>query len=96
MKLSREEVQRISQLVRLGLDEAEIEQFRLQLSDILENMEILKQVDTSNVPPTAQSVNLQNVFRPDEAIDSCPVDQILANAPQSINNFIKVKAVLEE
>jgi aspartyl-tRNA(Asn)/glutamyl-tRNA(Gln) amidotransferase subunit C len=96
MKLSREEVQRISQLVRLGLDESEIEQFRLQLSDILENMEMLKQVDTSNVLPTAQSVNLQNVFRPDEAIESCPVDQIMANAPQSTNNFIKVKAVLEE
>jgi len=96
MRLSREEVQRISQLVRMGLDESEIEQFRIQLSDILENMEILKQVDTTNVQPTAQSVNLTNIFRPDKPLESCPTDQILANAPQSMNNFFKVKAVLEE
>ena len=96
MKLSREEVQHISQLVRLGLNDADIDQFSLDLSNILENMEILKQVDTTNIPPTSQSVSLKNVFRKDEAAESYSTDQILANAPQSANDFIKVKAVLEE
>jgi aspartyl-tRNA(Asn)/glutamyl-tRNA(Gln) amidotransferase subunit C len=96
MKLSREEVQHIALLARLGLNEDEVEKFRLQLSNILENFEILKQVDTTNLPPTAQSVNLQNVFRTDESKPSYPVEEILANTPQQENNYFKVKAVLEE
>ena len=63
MKLSREEVQHIALLARLGLSEHEIEKFRIQLSNILENFDILKQVDTTDLPPTAQSIALQNVLR---------------------------------
>ena len=95
MKLSHEEVQHIALLARLGLSEAEIEKFRDQLSDILENFEILSQTDTSNLSPTSQSIALQNVFRPDEAKASYPVEDILANAPQRYDNFFKVQSVLE-
>ncbi len=95
MKLTREEVQHIALLARLGLSEAEIEKFKLQLSDILENFEILEQADTSNLPPTAQSIALQNVLRPDEARASYPVEDIVANAPQQDENCFKTRAVLE-
>ena len=95
MKLSREEVQHIALLARLGLSEAEIEKFKLQLSDILENFEILEQADTSNLLPTAQSISLQNVLRQDEAEESYPVEDILANAPQQNDNYFKTRAILE-
>ncbi len=96
MKLSREEVKHIGLLARLGLSEADIETFRHQLSDILENFEALKQVDTSDLPPTTQTIALQNVLRPDEPRPSCPVEEILANAPQREGDFFKIKAVLED
>jgi aspartyl-tRNA(Asn)/glutamyl-tRNA(Gln) amidotransferase subunit C len=95
MKLSREEVQHIALLARLGLSEAEIEKFRIQLSDILEQFEILKQLDTTDLPPTAQSIVLQNVLRPDEARASYPVKDIMGNAPQREGNSFKTRAVLE-
>jgi aspartyl-tRNA(Asn)/glutamyl-tRNA(Gln) amidotransferase subunit C len=95
MKLSHEEVKHIALLARLGLSEDEIEKFRLQLSNILENFEILKQVDTTDLPPTAQSIALQNVFRPDEAKPSYPVEDILKNAPQREGDCFKTRAVLE-
>jgi len=95
MKLSRKEVEHIALLARLGLSEEDIEKFRHQLSDILENFEILKQLDTTDVPPTAQSIALQNIFRPDEPRPSCPVEEILSNAPQREGNSFKVRAVLE-
>jgi aspartyl-tRNA(Asn)/glutamyl-tRNA(Gln) amidotransferase subunit C len=95
MKLSREEVKHIALLARLGLSEDEIERFRLQLSDILENFEVLKQVVTTNLPPTAQSIALQNVFRPDEAKSSYPAKDILENAPQREGDCFKTRAVLE-
>ena len=95
MKLSREEVLRIARLARLGLSEAEIDRMGEQLSDILEHFEILKQVDTSDVPPTAQSIDLQNVFRGDEVAPSLPSGEVLANAPRKEGDYFRVRAVLE-
>jgi aspartyl-tRNA(Asn)/glutamyl-tRNA(Gln) amidotransferase subunit C len=95
MKLSRKEVQHIALLARLGLSEDELEKFRHQLSDILENFEVLKQIDTTDVLPTAQSIALQNVFRPDVPKSSCSVEEILANAPKREGDSFKVRAVLE-
>jgi aspartyl-tRNA(Asn)/glutamyl-tRNA(Gln) amidotransferase subunit C len=95
MKLSREEVQHIALLARLGTTETELERFREQLSNILENFQILQQVDTTDVPPTTQSVALQNVVRDDEVAPSLPPDDVLANAPQREGELFRVKAVLE-
>lgn len=95
MKLSREEVLHIARLARLGLTEAEVDRLSEQLSNILENFEILQQVDTSNVPPTAQSIALQNVMRSDEVAPSLPASEILANAPRREGDCFRVRAVLE-
>ena len=95
MKLTHEDVVHIALLARLGLTEIEVERFREQLSNILENFEILQQVDTTDIPPTAQSIALQNIVRDDEAAESLPQSQILAKAPQKEGNFFRVRAVLE-
>ena len=95
MKLSREEVLHIALLARLGLTEAEVDRLREQLSNILENFEVLQQVDTTNIPPTTQSIALQNVVRDDEAAPSLPQSQVLANAPKKEGDFFRVRAVLE-
>ena len=95
MKLSREEVLHIARLARLGLSDEEVEKAREQLSHILENFEILQSVDTSDVPPTAQSLALQNVLRKDEPCESFPRSDILANAPQQDEDSFRVRAVLE-
>jgi len=95
MKLSREEVVHIALLARLGLSEEELEKFSGQLSHILENFEILQQVDTSDVPPTAYPIPLENVIRGDEAAPSLPQSEILTNAPRQEEGCFQVKAVLE-
>jgi aspartyl-tRNA(Asn)/glutamyl-tRNA(Gln) amidotransferase subunit C len=95
MKLSREEVIHIAALARMGISEEEIEKAREQLSDILENFEVLKEIDTTDVPPTAQSINLQNVMRDDIPRDSLSQEQILANAPDREGKLFKLRPVLE-
>jgi len=95
MKLTREEVLHIALLARLGLSKDEVERFREQLSNILENFEVLQQVDTGGVPPTAQSIDLQNVLRDDKPDASLPAAEILANAPQKEEGFFRIRAVLE-
>lgn len=96
MKLSRQEVLRIALLARLGLTENEADRLGEQLSNILDNFEMLQQVDTDDIPPTAQSVSLLNVVSDDEVTPSLSPDQVLANAPQKEDNFFRVRAVLEE
>jgi len=95
MKLSREEVLHIALLARLGLTETEVNRLSEQLSNILESFEVLQQVDTSGILPTAQSIALQNVMKDDEATSSLPQSEILANAPRKDENFFRVRAVLE-
>ncbi len=96
MKLSREEVLHIAALAKVGVTEADVEQFRDQLSNILENFEALQKLDTKDVPPTAQSIALQNVIMCDEVRPSLPEADILANAPHKEGDFFKIKIVLED
>ena len=95
MKLSREEVLHIALLARLGLTGNEVDRFGKQLSNILENFEVLQQVDTSGIQPTAQSIALQNVVSDGEVAPSLLPGQVLANAPQKEGDFFRVRAVLE-
>ena len=96
MKISREEVLHIALLARLGLTDEEVDRLSEQLSNILENFEILQQIDTTDIPPTTQSIALQNVVSDDSIAPSLPSNEVLANAPQKEGDLFKVRAVLEE
>lgn len=96
MKLSREEVLHIAALAKIGVTEEDVEKFSEQLSNILENFEVLQKLDTADVAPTAQPNSLQNVIMSDEVRPSLGQDEVLANAPQREGEFFKVKIVLED
>jgi aspartyl-tRNA(Asn)/glutamyl-tRNA(Gln) amidotransferase subunit C len=96
MKLSREEVLHIAALAKVGVTDEDVEIIREQLSNILESFEALKKLDTTGIPPTAQSVALQNVIMSDEVRPSLNTEEVLANAPQREEDFFKVKIVLED
>ena len=95
-KITRAEVEHVARLARLGLSEGEVEKFGEQLSDILDNIAILNQVDTSTVPPTAQVSGLTNVMRGDGTWESLPVAEVLANAPRREGDFFRIQHVFEE
>ena len=95
MSLSRDEVLHIARLARLGLTEDEVTKFQGQLSQILDQFEALRTLNTDDVPPTAYPLSLENVARDDELRPSLPVDVALANAPLREGNFVRVRRVLE-
>jgi aspartyl-tRNA(Asn)/glutamyl-tRNA(Gln) amidotransferase subunit C len=82
-------------LARLGLSEDEVTKFQGQLSQILDQFDALKALDTDSVPPTAYQLSLENVVRDDELRPSLSVDVALANAPLREGNFVRVRRVLE-
>lgn len=96
MKLSREEVLHIAALAKVGVTDADVEKFREQLSNILENFTALQRLDTTGVDPTAQSIALQNVIKNDDVITSMSKEDVLANAPLREGDFFKIKIVLED
>lgn len=96
MKLNREQVLHIARLARMGVTLEEVDRLSEQLSNILENFEALRQVNTEDVPPTAQSVALQNVTGEDMVKPSMPAEDVLANAPRQEQAHFKINAVLED
>lgn len=82
-KITREEVRHVADLARLDLNPDEEVQMTQQLNAILDYMEKLNEVDTSQVEPTTHAVERANVFREDVVGPSLQRDSALANAPQT-------------
>lgn len=95
MPLSREDVLHVARLARIALSDEEVERFQAQLSDILDHFDVLRQIDTEGVPPTAHTLDLVNVERDDEVRPSMPVEDVLRNAPVREGDYFRVRAVLE-
>ena len=94
--ISREDVEHVAALARLGLTDDEIDLMQGQLNRILEAVGQLQAVDTSSVGPTAQVIALENVMRDDVARPSMPREAALGNAPQREGPMLRVPVILEE
>lgn len=94
-QLSRDDVQHLAQLSSLALSDEEINNLQTDIGNILNYIEQLQKLDTSGVEPTYQVTDLENVWRDDE-IDNYGIsgEDLVALAPESIDNQIKVPKVL--
>ncbi len=96
MKLSKDKIQHIADLARLELSEEELELYRNQLTDILNYIDQLKEVDVANTEPTAQVTGLENIFREDkiEEWNKDEAEEALKQAPELEEGQVKVKRIL--
>ena len=92
--LSRADVEHVAYLARLGLTEEELARLEGQLNHILDQYAVLAELDTDAIPPTAQTIELENILREDVARPSLPVDAVMANAPDRTGDFFVVPAIL--
>jgi aspartyl-tRNA(Asn)/glutamyl-tRNA(Gln) amidotransferase subunit C len=95
-KITIEDVEKLAKLARVGLKDNEKQSLASQMTEILNYVKQLDEIDTSAVEPTSQTTGLSNVYVED-AKEECaiPRDDLLSNAPQQEVGFIKVKSVLE-
>jgi len=96
MQISKEQVRHVAKLARLEITEAEQEAFSRQLSSILTHIEQLESWDTTGIEPTSTVLDQTNVFREDQTKLCLPVEQALANAPDSEGGYFRVPRILEE
>jgi aspartyl-tRNA(Asn)/glutamyl-tRNA(Gln) amidotransferase subunit C len=92
--LSRDDVAHVAHLARLGLTDEELGRLEGQLNHILDQYAILAQLDTEDIPPTAQTIELENILRDDVVRPSLPVEAVLANAPEREGDFFRVPPIL--
>jgi aspartyl-tRNA(Asn)/glutamyl-tRNA(Gln) amidotransferase subunit C len=95
MSLTRQEVEHIAELARLGLTEDEKDLFAGQLSNILDYFQVLQQLDTESVLPTTTAIPQENVMFEDKVEPSSPREDIMSNAPDAVDGFFRVRAILE-
>ena len=97
MKLTKEEIEHLARLARLSLTEEEKAQYAAELSAILEFVEQLQEVDTTDVEPTAQVTGLEDVYRDDVAVPQRAeiMEKIVEQFPDRDGNLLKVPGVFE-
>ena len=96
MPLDRAQVVHIAALARIGISDEEIDAYAGQLSDIIDQFEVLNELDTTGVDPTGHAGELRAVMRDDASTDSLTPDEALSNAPRREGEFFRVNAVLDE
>ena len=89
------DVKYVANLARLSLTPAEEEKLGSQINNILGYIEKLKELDVTNVEPTAHAFPLINVFRPDEARPGLTNEEALRNAPSKANGLFVVPKIVE-
>lgn len=94
-ELTREDVLKLARLARLQLTDDEVEAYRKQLSQVLQYVAQLDEVDTTSLQPTSQVTGLTNVMREDQVIDyGISPEDLLRLAPKSQDGHIKVKKMI--
>lgn len=99
MALTEKDVRHVEELAHLELTEAEVKKFVPQLDSILQYMQKLNELDTSQVEPMAQvtyPARENPALRADEPRPMFRQDEALGNAPESDAGCFKVPRVIEK
>lgn len=94
MQITNELVRYVANLSRIKLDPSQEEKMLTELAAVIDYMEILNQLDTSEVEPLSHIFSITNVMRDDEVKASYNRDELLKNAPEHTNEtFVVPKTV---
>jgi aspartyl-tRNA(Asn)/glutamyl-tRNA(Gln) amidotransferase subunit C len=88
-RITKEEVLHVARLARLELSDDEVAKFQEQLSDILEAVSKVSELDLADVPPTAHPLEIANAWAEDVPRDCLPLDDVFANAPDRDGDYFR-------
>lgn len=93
--ISKQEIEKLSELARIELTDVEKENLQKDLEHILAYVDKLSQAETSTVEPISNITGLSNSMRTDEEHGAMARNpgELLSAAPDSKNNFVKVKPI---
>lgn len=94
MSIDLAQVHKVAHLARLALTLEEEAQFTQQLNDILGYVEQISELDLKDVPPTTRAIDVANVTRPDQHLQTDNREELLAGAPAQEGDFFRVPKIL--
>ena len=94
-RISTEDVKHVAHLARLAVTEEEAEQMKKELDAIITFAEQLNELDTTNVKPTSHVLKMVNVMREDHASEGLPVEEVVKNAPDQQDGYIRVPSIMD-
>lgn len=92
--IDQAQVHKVAHLARLALTEAEESQFATQLSDILDYVDQLSELDVQDVLPTTRAIDVSNITRADQSQVYPEREAILAGAPEQEGDFFRVPQII--
>ena len=95
-RISKEEVSKIAKLAKLKLNEEQIDNQATQIEKILDYINQLEKIDTTNVPCTTRAIEVINNFRSDTNKIYKNRDEILDLAPSREDDFFKVPKIIKD
>lgn len=95
MKIDKNQIIKTAKLARLELSDKEMDEFSVQLNDIIEYVEKINRLDTSDVKPADHIIDVSNVLREDSVNESIPRSAIEKTAPSFDNGFFIVPKIIE-
>ena len=96
MKIKEETVQQIAHLARLKFEGDEVKSIQQDLSNMIDFMDKLNELDTSNVEPLVFMSEEINVLREDVAEETITVSEALKNAPKKDSDYFRIPKVLDK
>lgn len=94
MKITKDDVMYVANLARLDLNDEDLEKFSRQIGNILEYIDTLNKVPTSDIPGTSHAISLSNAFREDDVREHLDREKALANAPEKEDGAFVVPKVI--
>ena len=94
--ISTKQVKKIAELSYLKLTEKESQKYAEELSKIIDFFELLKKIDTEDVEPLLSSCDLEDVMFEDRAKNSPSNKELIKRAPESKDNSLKTKPILNQ
>ena len=95
-KISAEDVKHVASLAKLSVSDEQLPYFTEQLGQIIGLFETIGEVNTDGVKPTVSVTDQLNVMRDDIADNWQERDELLANAPETMDGYIKVPTIIDE
>jgi aspartyl-tRNA(Asn)/glutamyl-tRNA(Gln) amidotransferase subunit C len=94
-RISLEQVKHVAHLARLAITEEEAERMRKDLDGIITYAEQMNELDTEQIEPTSHVLNMKNVMRKDVSQKGLAVEDVVKNAPDAEDGYIRVPSILE-
>jgi aspartyl-tRNA(Asn)/glutamyl-tRNA(Gln) amidotransferase subunit C len=95
--LTRKDVEHVAHLARLGLTDDELARLEGQLNHILDQYTVLAEINTDQIAPTAQTIELENILREDQVRPSLATEDVLGLSPEPpVGPYFVVPPILGE